>query len=204
MTATIDQHYQSIQRQKWFAQCGQDFSTRWLPVPDICHLVFEYLILWPHQFDASKSDPAKVTVAKDGLSVRIKEDHAAIMTRWPLCQTSSTIRFRLAHLERYKPWLGLCKSNFALSSVSSIGVLPGQWITGQGIFFNGCDGMRMLGGITFRINDVITIKCNLETGHVYLYQNDSQSSLIFQNIPDLSNLHFYIEGQDVNVEILAD
>lgn len=196
-------------RAKWFNDCGNDFCTIWLPVSDICNIVFDYLIPLPHQFDDSKTGlTSNVTIGKDGLSAQFQGVYSGIMTKLPLSKTSSTIRFRMTRLPTqlllHQPmvWIGLFDPNKAsISSVSNTRFLPGQWLISRvGHVVNGKSASLSI-IFNFHIDDVITLDCDMDAHLVSFRKNNLQSFVAFRDIPNLSDLHFCVEGSDFDIAI---
>ena len=194
------QRYQRRQRKIWLNRLGKEFRTCWLFVLDICHIVADYLIPFPHQFCDSiihQSDNSDAIIANDRLSVKFEKVYSGILTKWPLWKTSPTIQFRIARMSSTHSfaWIGLRRPDCTWG-------VEGQWIISK----DGCvlgdpyytrnsiaeSSPRLL---QFKTNDLITIKCDFERGKVYFSKNKSKHKhLVFQNVANLQSLHFCVEG----------
>ena len=187
------QQHQRRQREKCLNRLGKEFHTCWLPVLDICHIVADYLIHYPHQFcDAVMRYPGRsdAIIANDRLSVKFKEVYSGVMTKWPIWKTSQTIHFRITRmLSNWQALIGLRRAD----------CLSAQWIISKdGDIAGDPDYCRYTADsnphLQFKTNDVITIECDFDKEKVYFSKNGSKKHLIFQNLANLQSLHFCVEG----------
>ena len=194
------QRYQRRQRETWFNRLGKEFHTCWLPVLDICHIVADYLIHYPHQFcDAimPHSKNSDAIIANDRLSVQFKQVYSCVMTKWSMWKTSPTIHFKLTRmLSTAHAWIGLRRPDCPWGSTHC----SGQWLISRDGNI-ACDRdcpcwiTDSNSRLQFKTNDVITIECDFDDEKVYFSKNKSkQKHLVFQNVPNLQSLHFCVEG----------
>ena len=193
------QQYQRRRREIWLNRLGKEFHTCWLPVLDICHIVADYLIHYPHQFDAAimcQSDNSDAIIANDRLSVQFKEIYSGVMSKWPIWKTSPTINFKVTRM-LFDPtaWIGLCTPDFPWRSTLCY---SGQWLISKDGNIVGDRNICCAAWnshLQFKTNDVITIKCDFDGEKVYFSKNKSKKKhLIFKNLANLQSLHFCVEG----------
>ena len=195
------QQYQRRQRKIWLNRLGKEFRTCWLPVLDICHIVVDYLIHYPHQFcDAVTRYPghSDAIIANDRLSVQFKQVYSCVMTKWSMWKTSPTIHFKLTRmLSTAHAWIGLRRPDCPWGSTHC----SGQWlISRDGNIACDRDCCCVIiphwnMDLQFKTNDVITIECDFDEATVYFSKNKSKlKHLVFQNVANLQSLHFCVEG----------
>ena len=195
------QLYQRRQREIWLNRFGKEFYTCWLPLLDLCHIISDYLIHYPHQFDAAimhQSENSDAIVGNDRLSVQFIEVYSGVMTRWPIWKTSPTIHFRIGRMFfGAQVLIGLRRPDSTWVTTHC----SGQWLIAKDGRVGGdrdylpCWTTDWNANLQFETNDLVTIECDFDKEKVYFSKNQStQKHLVFQNLSNLQSLHFCVEG----------
>ena len=191
------QQHQRRQRETWLNRLGKEFHTCWLPLLDVCHIVADYLIHFPHQFGVENNSEV-VTVSKNNLSVKFKKVCDGVMTKWPLWKTSPTIHFLITDILGIG-WMGLRELDSCTNTVAR------WWLISNGGYIIahhlGDAVMNFNPNLKFQTGDVMTIECDFDQQAVYFQKNNSDKHLVFQHVANLQDLHFYLQADAMQITI---